>query len=147
MPAAQHKSHKQGLVLEYFLIIIAVFNKQQLLTSLSSEEKTVQATGFHSKKINMETKIQLLHPAGKHAVRMDKTKYDILSKSIFYCLKNKSLSHKELLEAIILYFKKNKIKFEGSVGWYMESVKLDLEAKKEIIRIGGKPSEKYTIVK
>jgi hypothetical protein len=93
----------------------------------------------------MEQKIQLKHPAGKHAVRMDKSKYDILSKSIFRCLKNKSLTHKELLEAIIADFKKHKIKFDGSVEWYMESVKLDLEANKLILRLKDKLLLKFKI--
>ena len=94
----------------------------------------------------METKIQLSHPAGKKAVRMDKSKYDILSKAIFLCLKNRSLTHAELLEAIIADFKKNKIRFDGSIEWYMESVKLDLEANKLIHRIKDKSQLKFQIV-
>ena len=94
----------------------------------------------------MEQKIQLKHPAGKHAVRMDKSKYDVLSKAIFRCLKNKSLTHKELLEAIIADFKKNKIEFDGSIEWYMESVKLDLEANKLIRRLKDKLLLKFQIV-
>lgn len=93
----------------------------------------------------MEQKIRLKHPAGKHAVRMDKDKYEILSKSIFRCLKNKSLTHKELLEAVIDDFKKHKIKFEGSVEWYMESVKLDLEANKLLLRIKDKSLLKFQL--
>jgi len=93
----------------------------------------------------MENKIQLKHPAGKHAIRIDKNKYDILSKTIFRCLKNKSLTHKELLEAIIADFKKNKIKFEGAIEWYMESVKLDLEANKLIYRTTDKSKLKFQL--
>jgi hypothetical protein len=94
----------------------------------------------------METKIQLNHPAGKKAVRMDKDKYDILRKAIFRCLKNKTLTHTELLEAIIADFKKNKIKFAGSIEWYMESVKLDLEANKLIQRVKDKLQLKFQLV-
>lgn len=65
---------------------------------------------------------------------MDKSKYEILSQSIFRCLKNKPLTHKELLEAIVVDFKKQKIKFDGSIEWYMESVKLDMEANKLLCR-------------
>lgn len=87
----------------------------------------------------MEQKIQLKHPAGKHAVRMDKDKCETLSKAILRCLKNKPLTHKELLEAIVTEFKKQKsdsyrIKFDGSIEWYMESVKLDMEANKLLCR-------------
>ena len=82
----------------------------------------------------MSEKIQLLHPAGKHAVKIDKDKYLVMSKAILYSLKQGPLTHKEMVEKIYSYFKKNKIKFDGSVEWYMESVKLDLEAGKKIER-------------
>jgi len=93
----------------------------------------------------METKIQLSHPTGKKAVRMDKDKYDILKKAILRCLKNKTLTHTELLKAIIADFKKNKIKFIGSTEWYMESVKLDLEANKLIHRLKDNSQLKFKI--
>jgi hypothetical protein len=44
-------------------------------------------------------------------------------------------------------FKKNKIKFEGSVEWYMESVKLDLEANKFIERVYDKSRLKFRLIK
>jgi len=83
----------------------------------------------------METKIQLLHPAGKNAFRIDAGKYKVMSHAIMHCLKKQALTHRELLDAINAYFKKDKIKFDGSVEWYMEGVKLDLEAKKNVKRI------------
>lgn len=39
----------------------------------------------------------------------------------------------------------NKTKFEGSVEWHMEWVKLDLEARKEIRRIGDKYPVRFAI--
>lgn len=95
----------------------------------------------------MSDKIQLLHPAGKHAVRMDKDKYDEISNAILLCLKKGALTHKEMLEGINSDFKKNKIKFEGSVEWYMESVKLDLEAKKKVERIKENSKLKFRLVR
>lgn len=83
----------------------------------------------------MENKIQLLHPAGKNAVKIDTEKYEVMSNAITQCLDKQSLTHKEMQEAINSYFKKKKIVFDGSVEWYMESVKLDLEAKKVVSRI------------
>jgi hypothetical protein len=83
----------------------------------------------------MEAKIQLLHPAGKKAFKIDAGKYKVMSHAIIHCLKKQALTHKEMLDAINAYFKKGKIKFEGSVEWYMEGVKLDLEAKKIVKRI------------
>jgi len=85
----------------------------------------------------MEQKIQLIHPAGKKAIGMDKEKYSVIEKSLLNFLKGKAEStHKEILNAITEDFKKNEIKFVGSIEWHMEWVKLDLEAKKKITRIG-----------
>ena len=92
----------------------------------------------------MEERIQLKHPAGKHAVTMAKDKYEVMSKAIIKSLKKHGdVTHTEMTQAVKDYFKKNKIKFEGAVEWYMESVKLDLEANKIIERISGKPAQKY----
>jgi hypothetical protein len=51
----------------------------------------------------------------------------------------------ELLQAINEDFKKNKTKFEGSINWHLEWVKLDLEAKNEIKRSSNKTPIKFTI--
>ncbi len=94
----------------------------------------------------MEQKIQLKHPAGKKAVSMEKGKYEVLKKTIMKILKEKGgFTHKELLKAVTEDFKKDKIKFVGSVEWYMEWVKLDLEARMEIKRIGDKAPLKFSI--
>jgi hypothetical protein len=94
----------------------------------------------------MENRIQLKHPSGKKAVSMDKDKYDCIKNALLHCLKKKGeLTHKEILQAIIEDFKKNKTKFEGSIEWYMESVKLDLEAGKIIERISDKKPQKYRL--
>ena len=101
-----------------------------------------------TKPINMETKIQLKHPAEKKAVSMDMAKYAVLKESILNCLKKKGEStHTEILQKITDDFKKNKTKFEGSVEWHMEWVKLDLEARKEIKRTGDKSNLKFAIVR
>jgi len=83
----------------------------------------------------MESKTQLLHPAGKHNFRIDTDKYEVMSEAIIHCLQKQPLMHKEMLEEINDYFKKKKINFEGAVEWYMEGVKLDLEARKMVKRI------------
>ncbi len=96
----------------------------------------------------MEQKIQLKHPAGKKAVSMDKEKYDALKKALLNRLKAKGEStHTEILQTITEDFKKNKTKFDGSIEWHMEWVKLDLEARKEIKRIGDKSPIKFAVVK
>lgn len=90
--------------------------------------------------------IQLIHPAGRKAVRMDKEKYDSLRNSILKHLKTKGDStHSEILLAVTEDFKKNNLNFEGSIEWHLEWVKLDLEARKEIIRTVDKSPIKFTI--
>lgn len=96
----------------------------------------------------MEQKIQLSHPQGEKAVRIDKAKYDTMKKAILNSLKKKAeLTHTELLKSILEDFKKNKVKFEGAVGWYMEWVKLDLEANKIIERFTDKSRLKFKLTK
>ena len=94
----------------------------------------------------MEQKIQLKHPAGKKAISMDKEKYGVIEKSLLICIKGKAeATHKEMLKAITEDFKKNKIKFAGSIEWHMEWVKLDLEARKKILRIADTSPIKFKI--
>lgn len=95
----------------------------------------------------MEQTIQLKHPTGKKAVSMHQGKYNVLKKPLLDRLKTKGEStHKEILHAILDDFSKNNFKFEGSVEWHMEWVKLDLEARKEIRRIGNKSPIKFALV-
>jgi len=96
----------------------------------------------------MKQILQLKHPAGKKAVSMNKGKYDTLKKVLLNCLKTEgSLTHAGIVQRITRGFKKHKIKFEGSVGWHLEWVKLDLEARKEVKRIGGKSPVKFALAK
>ncbi len=92
-------------------------------------------------------KIQLQHPAGKKAFRIDKKKYEIMRKAILGSLKKGPLTHTQMLEAIRHDFQKRKSEFEGSVEWYMEGVKLDLEAINVIERLHEKPKPKWVLSK
>ncbi len=97
-------------------------------------------------KSKMEQKIQLKHPTGKKAISMDKEKYGVIEKSLLICLKGKAeATHKEILNTVTEDFKKNKIKFDGSIEWHMEWVKLDLEAKKKITRIADTTPIKFKL--
>ncbi len=92
-------------------------------------------------------KIQLQHPTGKKAVSIDKAKYDVLKKHVLNCLKIKEeATHADMLQSITNEFKKSKLEFTGSVEWYMEWVKLDLEAKKKIKRISNTSPIKFILV-
>jgi hypothetical protein len=94
----------------------------------------------------MDQKIQLIHPAGKKAVSIQKDKYDVIKNVILNCLKVKGEStHAEIQQAITEDFRNKKFKFEGSLDWYLEWVKLDLEGRKEIKRVSDKSPIKFTI--
>jgi hypothetical protein len=94
----------------------------------------------------MEEKIQLLHPGGKKAVKMNKVKYDVIKEVVLNLLISKGeCDHREILQALTEHFAGDVIKFDGSVEWHMEWVKLDLEARKEIKRTGNKFPVKYSI--
>lgn len=96
----------------------------------------------------MEQKIQLKHPEGKKAVRMDKLKYDVLKKALLNHLKkNGESTHSEIWHAIEEDFKKNKTEFDGSVQWHTEWVKLDLQANKILERVQGTSPQKYSLTK
>jgi uncharacterized protein DUF6958 len=94
-----------------------------------------------------EEKIQLVHPAGKKLPRIDKSKYDEMKKAIFTSLKKGPLTHNEMHKMVLDTFKKNKIKFEGAIEWYMEGVKLDLEASRQIKRLNEKPPYQWQLIK
>lgn len=80
-------------------------------------------------------KYQLLHPEGKKLSKIDLQKYEVLKNAILSSLNKKSgITHTALFEMVKEYLVDNSIEFEGSVEWYMEGVKLDLEAHKIIER-------------
>ena len=90
----------------------------------------------------MEKKIQLQHRLGKHAVRIDADKYEPIEKALLYVLKNHgSLTHTELFAAVEDYFHQNNLQFEGSLDWYTQSVKMNLEAIHAIERTADKPQQ------
>jgi len=78
-----------------------------------------------------DEKILTVHPQGKRGVRISKTKYDLIKDAMVECLKSGSLTHLDLMDCIKKRLEK---RFEGSIGWYSETVKLDLEARKIIGR-------------
>ena len=88
-----------------------------------------------------EEKIQTLHPLpGKTNKSISTEKYNFIKKHLLAVLAKKELTHTELMEAL---YQKVKDDFTGGVQWYGETVKLDLEARKIIVRTRTKP-EKYS---
>lgn len=94
----------------------------------------------------MKTKIQLKHPQGKKLASIDAEKYTLLKKVILASLnKTRGITHTELLEKVNTYFSAKEISFSGSVEWYLEGVKLDLEASGLIERV--KEGNKFLFLK
>ena len=89
-----------------------------------------------------EETILTKHPTGKAGKRISKKKYDLVKENILSSLGNTELSHSELFDDVN---RKLKGKFDGDISWYAETVKLDLEARKVIERIGSKP-QKYRLI-
>jgi hypothetical protein len=86
--------------------------------------------------------IQTLHPIpGKINKKISLEKYNFIREHLLKILAKNELTHTELMEAL---YQNVKDIFEGGVQWYGETVKLDLEARKEIERTGTRP-EKYRL--
>lgn len=86
--------------------------------------------------------IQTLHPQDdKTNKKISLTKYNFIRENILAILKDKELTHTELMEELYVKVKDN---FNGGIQWYGETVKLDLEARKLIERTKIKP-EKYKL--
>lgn len=80
-----------------------------------------------------ETKIQTLHPQGKKGVNILREKYDLIRDFILATVEEHGrISYQELND---LAEEKLTDKFDGSVPWYVVTVKLDLEARGVLERI------------
>ncbi len=70
-----------------------------------------------------EEKILTLHPQGKQGVNILKRRYDIIKDFILETIKgHKEITYQDLNELAV---KKLTNTFDGKVGWYIVSVKLD----------------------
>jgi uncharacterized protein DUF6958 len=92
-------------------------------------------------KMTAEAKMLTKHPLGKSGKNINKQNYETLKKAILSALRNKELTHTELLNQVN---KSLRGKFSGNISWYAETVKLDLEARKTIERTSSKP-QKYRL--
>jgi hypothetical protein len=84
----------------------------------------------------VEKKILTRHPLGKSGKNISQDKYELMKKAILSNLRNKELTHTELFDRLN---ERLAGKLDGSISWYAETVKLDLEARKIIERISSKP--------
>ena len=89
-------------------------------------------------------KILTKNPKGKKGVNISKEKYEIIHKAIIDSLKSEKLTHDLFIHCVKRKFKN---KFKGSIRWYIETVKIDFEARKIIKRISETKPELYKITK
>ncbi len=81
----------------------------------------------------MKDTVKTLHPEKKQGVKISREKYDIIRKAIMSELRtNKEMTFMKLSRAVE---KEVRGKFDGSVMWYVTTVKLDLEARGEVKRV------------
>lgn len=84
----------------------------------------------------MAERILTLHPAGKQGVNIDKAKYDVVAQAIVASIGVAGELPFSALPAAV--GTRLPADFDGSVGWYTITVKLDLEARGAIERVPGK---------
>jgi hypothetical protein len=90
----------------------------------------------------MKDTVCTLHPKKKQGVNISKEKYEIIRKAILSTLRaQKEISFRNLARAVEKEMNGN---FEGSVLWYVTTVKLDLEARGEVKRV---PNSRPQLVK
>jgi hypothetical protein len=81
-------------------------------------------------------RIRLLHPEGKKGVNMVRSKYEQMHAEIVKLLDERA--EVGFTEALEIIEKRLEGKFDGKIAWYYVSVKLDMEAKGELVRLPGK---------
>ena len=90
----------------------------------------------------MKDKIRTLHPEKKQGVNISKEKYDVIRNAILCVLQSrKEITFMNLSRAVE---KEVNGTFDGSVTWYVTTVKLDMEARGEIKRV---PNSRPQLVK
>jgi len=79
-----------------------------------------------------DNKILTQHPQGKKGVNIDRKKYEYAKDFILRKIeKNKEISYQSIFDMA----QKECNDFNGKIGWYIVTVKLDLEARKIIERV------------
>lgn len=82
----------------------------------------------------MEARIKTLHPdPGKQGVNILRSKYDQIREAILATLEDEeAMSFGDLMQSVV---ERLEGAFEGSVSWYVTTVKLDLKARNLIERV------------
>ena len=93
----------------------------------------------------MKDMIRTLHPQKKQGVNINREKYEMIRKAILSILRaQKEMSFTNLSRAVE---KEVNGTFEGSVMWYVTTVKLDLEARGTVKRVPNSRPQLVKLVK
>jgi hypothetical protein len=91
----------------------------------------------------MEDKLMTLHPEGKSGVNISREKYDVMRDAILESVgSHDEITFKELTEDVRQRLEGS---FEGSISWYVTSVKLDLEARGQIKRVANRSPQRLRL--
>ena len=93
-----------------------------------------------------EEKILTLNPEeGKRGVNISRSKYEMVRQAILNAVRSQgSITYKGLV-SLVEY--KLRHRFEGSISWYVTTVKLDLEARGELERIDENGEQRLRLKK
>lgn len=93
----------------------------------------------------MKDMIRTLHPDKKQGVNISREKYDTIHNAITTTLlQNQEMPFMKLARAVE---KDLRGKFDGSVTWYVTTVKLDMEARGEVRRVPNSRPQLVQLVK
>ncbi|GAB4429729.1 MAG: hypothetical protein Kow002_18340 [Anaerolineales bacterium] len=93
----------------------------------------------------MEDKILTLHPEGKQGVNISRSKYEMIRQAILDAIHSQGIVTFKGLVSLVEYQLRNR--FEGSISWYVTTVKLDLEARGEIERVPDTEPQQLRLAK
>jgi len=93
----------------------------------------------------MKDTVKTLHPDKKQGVNINREKYEIIRKLILSTLRTqKEITFMNLSRAVEKEVNGN---FDGSVMWYVTTVKLDLEARGQVKRVPNSRPQLVKLVK
>lgn len=93
----------------------------------------------------MESKILTLHPVpGKSGVRINQEKYERIREEILLTIGERG--EITFMDLVMVIEHRLAFNFEGSVSWYVTTVKLDLEARGLIERVAGIKPQRLRLV-
>jgi hypothetical protein len=76
------------------------------------------------------TKVECMNPNTGGRMNINKDIYDLFSKAIYQTVKTGgAITFTQITDGVEEYFKKNKKKFDGSIGWYAVTVKNDMHSR------------------